>query len=154
LSDEILEVSCRHGVHVAVMPCCQKDPSSAGSSWKDISKKLNLPIEIVMDVLLAGKAMSWTTGKEAAVSYDVRMKAIDGSITPQNRLILCRAQSIGDEIGRTQKKAKAHERLSRAYKRARAAADDIIRPQSHIQGLHVVAGFALGYIVLLALMKR
>jgi 8-oxo-dGTP pyrophosphatase MutT (NUDIX family) len=154
LSDEILEVSCRYGVHAAVMPCCQKDPSSAGSSWKDASKKLDVPIEKIMDILLAGKAMSWTTGKEAAVSYDVRMKAIDASITPQNRLILCRAQGLGDEKGLTEKKSKAHERLSRAYKRAHAAAADIIRPSSRLQGLHLAAGFALGYLVALSLIKR
>jgi 8-oxo-dGTP pyrophosphatase MutT (NUDIX family) len=154
LSDEILEVSCRYGVHAAVMPCCQKDPSSAGSSWKDISKKLDVSIEILMDVLLAGKAMSWTTGKEAAVSYDVRMKAIDGSITPQNRMILCRAQGVGDEKGLADKRSKAHDRLSRAYKRAHAAATDTIRPSSQLQGLHLVAGFALGYLVALAFIKR
>jgi 8-oxo-dGTP pyrophosphatase MutT (NUDIX family) len=154
LSDEILDISCRHGVHAAVMPCCQKDPSSAGSSWKEISKKLNVPIEIIMDVLLAGKAMSWTTGEEAAVSYDVRMKAIDGSITPQNRLILCRAQGRGDEKGLAEKRSKAHDRLSRAYTQAHASAAEIIRPPSQLQGLHLVAGFALGYLVALALIKR
>lgn len=155
LSDEILELSCRHGVHAAIMPCCQKDPSSAGSSWKDTSKKLDVSIGIIMDILLAGKVMSWTTGKEAPVSYDVRMKVIDGSITPQNRLILCRAQGLGDEKVLTEKKSKAHERLRRAYKRAHAAAIGMIRPaSSHLQGLHLITGFALGYLVALAVIKR
>jgi hypothetical protein len=110
LSDEILEIACeKFGVAAAVMPCCQKD-TSPGSSWKSVSKNLGIPIEIVMDLLLAGKAMSWN------LSYDVRIKAIDGTITPQNRIVLCRPNI--DSRGSEETVDKAHDQLTRAYRRA------------------------------------
>lgn len=96
LSEEIVQIACRFGVHVAVMPCCQKD-HSPGMSWKSTSQNLNIPIEITMDLLLAGKCMSWSSNSFAAedngvvVPYDVRIKMIDRAITPQNRIIIARA---------------------------------------------------------------
>jgi hypothetical protein len=45
-----------------------------------------LSIATCMDLLLTGKVMSWNTGY-----LDVRMKILRYSITPQNRLILCRS---------------------------------------------------------------
>jgi hypothetical protein len=97
LSEEILEIACRFGVHVAVIPCCQKD-HSPGMSWKSTSQNLNIPIEITMDLLLAGKCMSWSSRSlvkdedgAVVVPYDVRIKMIDRAITPQNRIIIARA---------------------------------------------------------------
>lgn len=115
LSEEIVEISCRHGVHCAVMPCCQKD--SMGG-WKDTSKNINIPISKVMDLLLAGKAMSWAVGSNVNVQYDVRMKVIDGAITPQNRIIVCRACEITSDTTREERNAQAHQKLQQAYKRA------------------------------------
>ena len=65
-----------------------------------------------MDLLVAGNVMakntilpsSGSTSNSTAalstkyltsVSYQVRMKMIDKSITPQNRIILCKAHHIG-----------------------------------------------------------
>jgi hypothetical protein len=79
LSEEILQISCRYGVHVAVMPCCQKD-RSPGSTWKAASKNLSVPVAKVMDILQCGKIM-------ALGSHSVRLKCIDSKITPQNRII-------------------------------------------------------------------
>lgn len=121
LSDEILSITCSHGVSTAVMPCCQKD-TSPGSSWKATSKNLGIPIEKVMDLLLAGKVMSWTTGQEASVAYDVRMKSIDATITPQNRIILCRPQSM-DAPQQTLKVERAHKKLALAYRKAHMQAE-------------------------------
>jgi 8-oxo-dGTP pyrophosphatase MutT (NUDIX family) len=127
LSDEVLAIACgRFGVHAAVMPCCQKD--SNGGYWKSVAKKMNVPIAIVMDILLAGKAATWPV-RDGQQGYDVRIKVLDQSITPQNRLILCRA--IGnspvnnsaimlpnDNISRNATVDKAQEKLERAYRRA------------------------------------
>ena len=116
LSEEIIQISCNYGVHVAVMPCCQKD-TSPGSVWKTASKNLSIPFAKVMDVLLAGKVM-------ANPSYDVRMKVINSDITPQNRIIICRAVASSSSSSnhhqqeRIETVAKAHERLERAYRKA------------------------------------
>jgi len=157
LSDEVLEISCRHGVHVAVMPCCQKDPSP-GSSWKMASRKLDIPIEKTMDLLLAGKCMSWAAND---VSYDVRMKFIDSSITPQNRIIVCRAVS-GDKVqGCRAGIAKAHQKLEVAYRRAhRAAAVTTKRTATGSSlsplflDLRFVGGTAFGFLLALAIFRR
>lgn len=118
LSDETLEISCEYGVHAAVMPCCQKDLD--GSTWKSASKRLDIHFPSVMDILMAGKVMAWDSGKAAGVSYQVRMKSIDEKITPQNRIILCKASSRDDSSLSRKNKAKMeqHERLQRAYGKA------------------------------------
>ena len=79
LSEEILQISCRYGVHVASMPCCQKD-RSPGSPWKAVSKNLSVPFAKTMDILQCGKMM-------ALGSHSVRLKCINSKITPQNRII-------------------------------------------------------------------
>jgi len=136
LSDEVLEISVHHGVAVAVMPCCQNDLTH-GLSWKQTSKNLGIPFAKVMDVLLAGKCMSW------GVPYDVRIKAIQDSITPQNRIILCRPDanfSSQDAVNR------AHERLKRAYRRAHDMQKIERRIQTWIKVdlVSLVVGVALG----------
>jgi 8-oxo-dGTP pyrophosphatase MutT (NUDIX family) len=117
LSDESLSVACRYGVCAAVMPCCQKD-TSPGSSWKIMCKSLGLPFATSMDILLAGKAMSWNAGAAADTTYDVRMRTIDKKITPQNRIILCRPNSIEKESEALRRKVKADNKLVGAYRRA------------------------------------
>lgn len=122
LSDEILSIACRFGVSVAVMPCCQKD-ASPGSSWKATSKNLGIPIDKTMDLLLAGKAMSWNVGNSANASYDVRMKTIEETITPQNRIIMCRPRS--DEASHQEEivRDKAHRKLEVTYQKAHERLD-------------------------------
>mmetsp|Transcript_15363 Transcript_15363/g.18693 ORF Transcript_15363/g.18693 Transcript_15363/m.18693 type:complete len:626 (+) Transcript_15363:349-2226(+) len=117
LSDETLEIACNYGVHVAVMPCCQKDLS--GGSFKEFSKKMKMSVGTLMDVLAAGKVMSWTNGRNKGVKYQVKMKTIDEKITPQNRIILCKAKNRAD-VNKKEKETirKAHEKLSKAYHRA------------------------------------
>jgi len=120
LSDEIVQISCQYGVSVAVMPCCQSDTTN-GKHWKQSSHNLGIPIQYTMDLLLAGKALSWNVGQELGVTYDVRVKVIDKSITPQNRLVLCRAISTKDNMAAQQQQtniAKAHQSLQIAYARA------------------------------------
>jgi 8-oxo-dGTP pyrophosphatase MutT (NUDIX family) len=117
LSDEILETSLRYGVQVAVMPCCQRDLSQ-GCNWKAASKNLGLPIQVTMDLLLAGKAMSWCVGSEAGVTYDVRLKTINSSITPQNRIIFCRPNDPGQGTLGLSTKHRAHAKLEQTYKKA------------------------------------
>ena len=148
LSEEILHISCcntqfHNIVHsVAVMPCCQKDHSS-GQTWKNTSKNLNIPIAKVMDLLLAGKVMgsnsisgtaaaaaadSSTTTTRPSYYYDVRMKSIDATITPQNRIIICcrKARMEKEEssflTGNPQQNSsnvnKAHDRLEHIYRKA------------------------------------
>ena len=93
-------------------------------------------MEIVMDILLAGKAMSWGTGRDAGTFYDVRMKVLEGSSTPQNRLILCRADpSLGAR--RQEYVDLAQQQLDKAYQRAHAHA-----PKSKASGANgrIVAG--------------
>lgn len=133
LSEEILEIVCTkfRGVHAAVMPCCQKDRTG---SWKSTSKNLDIPIAKVMDLLLAGKVMSWPSetfsqnGKKKQIyDYDVRMKLIDSTITPQNRVILCRAvplqtgtsnNGISTVSASKKRLDKAHQKLAATYAKA------------------------------------
>ena len=116
LSDETLQIACQHGVHAAVMPCCQRD-FSPSSVWKTVAKRLGISMEIVMDILLAGKAMSWREGQDIPTYYDVRMKVLEGSSTPQNRLILCRADATF-QARRQESTAAAEHQLNKAYQRA------------------------------------
>jgi 8-oxo-dGTP pyrophosphatase MutT (NUDIX family) len=143
LSDETVELSCKFGVQVCVMPCCQKDPSP-GSSWKAFSKNISFPIARTMDIIVAGKAMSWNTGQEAGVRYDVRIKTIDSKITPQNRVIVCRSSLNDGEVSRTEK---SHRKLQQAYRRAHKAQNpfyDISKLVGMLPSLQVVGSFILG----------
>lgn len=144
LSDEILQISCaNYGVAAAVMPCCQKD-SSPGGSWKNTSKNLGLSVATVMDLLLAGKAMSWN------LQYDVRMKLIDAKITPQNRVILCRPL---EEPNSRATVDKAHDRLERAYHRAhKFSKRESLLKRLDISSLGV--GVVIGAAVALAATRR
>jgi hypothetical protein len=120
LSDETLEIAIEHGVNAAVMPCCQRDLSK-GCAWKAASKNLGIRMEIAMDLLLAGKAMSWSVGKETGVSYDVRLKVLEKSSTPQNRLILCRVDAYS-VVNRQLAIEIAQRHLDKAYHRAHTRA--------------------------------
>jgi 8-oxo-dGTP pyrophosphatase MutT (NUDIX family) len=113
LTEDTLNISCHYGVHVAVMPCCQKD-HSAGSSWKSTSKNLSIPVAPVMDLLQCGKIMALGT-------YDVRMKVIDPKITPQNRIICCRTlleQELSSSALHQERMDRAHSRLELVYQKA------------------------------------
>ena len=117
LSDETLKIACSYGVHVAVMPCCQKD--LFGGSLKAFSKQVNIGIGLLIDVLTAGKVMAWTTGASANVEYEVKLRTIDRQITPQNRLILCKAKSKSQNDECKDKAINlAHQKLERAYLKA------------------------------------
>lgn len=144
LSDEILQISCKtYGVAAAVMPCCQKD-TSPGGSWKSTSKNLGVPFATVMDLLLAGKAMTWS------LPYDVRMKTIDANITPQNRVILCRPlMKPSSKIAID----KAHERLEVVYRRAHQVTS---RPNllNKIDFASLGVGVVIGVIVAVAVRRQ
>ena len=138
LSDETLEIAMHHGVAVAVMPCCQKD-QTRGLSWKHGSKNLGIPFATTMDVLLAGKCMSW------GMPYDVRMKIIDKKITPQNRIILCRPS---DDLSNQEAVNRAHERLKRAYRNAHEVEKNSDAGRQWWTKLHLISvglGGAIGF---------
>ena len=114
LSEETIEIATSQGVNVSVMPCCQRDRS--GGAWKSLGKQIGIGIGPLMDVLLAGKAMSASCGKDAGVSYNVKIKLIDEKITPQNRIIMCKASSLGKGKSREDRSRDAsHDKLERAY---------------------------------------
>mgnify|MGYP005855007769 CR=1 FL=1 len=173
LSEEILEIVCTkfRGVHAAVMPCCQNDRTG---SWKSTSKNLGIPIAKVMDLLLAGKVMSWPTKQGDSSSnrkfdYDVRMKLIDESITPQNRIILCRAihhsNNVETKTLAVQKQKSleaAHQKLAATYSKAhetpkkcsakKKAVDSWTNPYSlsssyGLAGAYLAVGFLVGLLV-------
>jgi 8-oxo-dGTP pyrophosphatase MutT (NUDIX family) len=150
LSEETLEIACRFGVHAAVMPCCQKD-LSPGSTWKSTSKRLGLPIATVMDILVAGKMM-------AAGSHDIRMKSIDSKITPQNRIIVCRA--LQEPLkNKNEDVEKAHAKLETAYRAAHGGASrkkkrnlpsEFVTPPI----AYLAIGFAAGMFTALSFARR
>lgn len=115
LSDETVEIATGKGVHIAVMPCCQKDQTDG--SWKAAGKQLGVGIGPLMDILLAGKVMSWDTGRSRDISYRVKMKMIDKKITPQNRLIMCKAEGRSNHVC-TKRIERSHQQLTKAYFRA------------------------------------
>ncbi len=117
LTDETLQIACSYGVHVAVMPCCQKD-SLSGGSFKELSKRLNMNIGVLMDLLTVGKVMSWNNGRDKGIKYQVKVKLIDEKITPQNRIILCRAKKMEEHDWEEDVIDDAHNRLARAYQKA------------------------------------
>ena len=149
LSEEILEIACNYRVHVAVMPCCQKD-RTPGSPWKAVSKNLSVPIAKLIDVLQCGKIM-------ALGSHDVRLKCIDAKITPQNRIIVCRALSDSEILEfhhqRQDKVNEAHSKLELVYQKAHQVQDpkkktaNIMNSQQNIVPpfvWYVAAGFVAG----------
>jgi hypothetical protein len=75
LSEELLQKLCRHAVQAAVMPCCQKDRSPV-ATWKDTAQSLRFSVEMMMDLQLAGRAMSWNVDISYGAVYDVHMKVI------------------------------------------------------------------------------
>ncbi len=116
LADETLEIACSYGANVAVMPCCQKDLT--GGSFEATAAQLKMNIGVMMDILAAGKVLSWSNGRESGVKYQVEVKVIDEKITPQNRLVLARAVDLDTEDCEQKKIKDAHARLARAYHRA------------------------------------
>ena len=104
-------------------------------------------MEIAMDILLAGKAMSWSVGQNLGTAYDVRMKVLEGSSTPQNRLILCRADA-NLQARRQESVAAAQDQLDKAYRRAHvlSASNRKHAPEATLLtgALPVVASFCLG----------
>ncbi len=169
LSDETLEIACSYGVHVTVMPCCQKDLTTGGSI-KAFAKQAQMNFGLVMDILMAGKVMSWkntTAGvgammgdddeNNARYTYQVKMKMIDERITPQNRMIMCKSKKIvvlddsgnGEDLHLKKMKDVAHDRLTKAYHAAhRTAKKKMTIMQTKVKdsicfkslGLGVVAG--------------
>lgn len=174
LTDETLEIACSYGVHIAVMSCCQKDHT--GGAWKAVGKSIlqdsdvNLGIAPIMDLLTCGKVMSWRNGIDAGVEYQVRLKFIDSKITPQNRLILCKALDRGIEGSEKEAIAKAHARLELAYgkahkKKVSNLSEDeksiMKRPKLYIidamkkyVSKNLVYGFICGYTVSLVMSRR
>lgn len=147
LSEEIVDIACHFGVSSAVMPCCQKD-LSRGASWKSTSKNLGIPLEQVMDVLLAGRIIGQG-------GHEVRMKCLDPTITPQNRIILARALMEGDsdesQIEYQTNRQRAHAKLESAYRRAHLNSSashgdgggSLVFPSS-LPLAYAAAGFVLG----------
>eukprot|EP00667_Euglena_gracilis_P031641 EG_transcript_46385 len=103
------------------MPCCQKDRSGA---WKAVAKPLGVGLSVVLDLVLAGRLQHPAAGAEAGVRYAVRMKVLPHAITPQNRLILCRAEPRDNPSATSPDSA--HQRLLAAYRRAHPS-----RPTPH-----------------------
>jgi len=156
LSDETLEIAAEYGVNVAVLPCCQKDHDGW---WKGLTKRLvkgsTIPIGVIMDLLAAGKMMAWDTGLSAGVRYEVKMKLMKESISPQNRMILCKAIRRDDENEQSnnkieRKKALAHEKLQRAYHAAHklpSNSKSAIESKSQWCSSSLLTGFCLGSIL-------
>lgn len=159
LSEEILEIACRYGVHAAVMPCCQKD-RSPGLTWKQVSKNLSVPVAKVMDILQCGKLM-------ALGSHFITLKSIDPKITPQNRIIVCRALSE-DEIHESRHQGKteldkAHSKLELVYRKAHTLPDSRKRLKWIVNGQDVAlpsplfylsAGFVAGVVAAICFRKK
>lgn len=104
----------------------------------------------VMDVLLAGKCLSWD------LNYDVRLKVIDPKITPQNRIIVCRAMSREHREGMEKQIDRAHHKLARAYHRAHAAvkSDRFIKTVIPLfRDARFLGGTAFGVVLALAFVK-
>ena len=106
-----------------------------------------------MDLLLSGKIMGLGT-------YDVRMKCLDPKITPQNRIILCRA--VKDPLEHQANIAKAHAKLETAYRKAHAVPTsnrkwtDVSSNLPNIAPpmLYLAAGFATGAVTAFAFSRR
>jgi hypothetical protein len=134
LSEETANIACSMGTHIALMPCCQKDHLG---SFKAFANSLQIPIGTIMDILLAGKCQSWTnTGPSHNIRYQVKMRTIDSKITPQNRMILCKAQYV-DACREThpltlheRKYATAHTKLQAAYQRAHGEMKNKVRDRN------------------------
>ena len=107
LTLDTLHIAQSEGVNVCVMPCCQKD--TTGGSIKAFAKGLKIDIGIVIDILTAGSMM---------VKYAVKLKLIDASITPQNRMIMCRLKQERKEAYVKSHDAAARRRLKCAYSAA------------------------------------
>jgi hypothetical protein len=157
LSDETLEIACSYGVHVAVMPCCHKDLS--GGSYKSFGTQIGMNIGMMMDILTAGKVMSWNNGRESGVKYQVKMKLIDEKITPHNRVILCKATNLEEEDLEKEKIRQAHEKLTKAYHRAHNnAKEGVSRIQKKIKSSVCVKslgiGLAAGVLLSIGLSRR
>lgn len=159
LSEEVLQVSCSYNaLGIVVMPCCQRD-TSPGCSWKSTSKNLDIPIAKTMDILLAGRAMGWSDARHDEYSYDVRIKAIDESITPQNRIIMCKR--VESDTCMNGEKDVAHEKLERAYRKAhhdvrtRACRTHIVKwTNRNICWKSLATGVTLGAALCVALTRR
>jgi hypothetical protein len=91
------------------------------------------------------------------------MKVLDEKITPQNRLVLCRAMRDESASGTT---AVAHRKLTRAYNRAHHNASSarhlpnqtvasVVASSFQQQGaLHLTTGFAAGFLLAMTLLRR
>lgn len=121
LTSDTLEIARSEGVNVCVMPCCQKD--TTGGSIKSFAKSLSIDIGIVMDIMTAGEMSNY---------YTVRLKLIDASITPQNRMIMCKVREHGDRRDNERSRA----RLRSAYHAAHRMDTTAVSPEVLEHGKH------------------
>jgi len=152
LTDDTIRIAESYGVHIAVMPCCHKDHDGP---WKSVVNNIRkrselhehknndeahrkrlttkmqpppLDIGLVMDIVTAGKMSSPYAGKNAGVMYKVKIKFLDPSITPQNRLIVCKSipvlhdtqKMVASSDEKNARVEAAHKRLQQAYNKAHA----------------------------------
>eukprot|EP00754_Rhynchopus_humris_P001406 Rhum_TRINITY_DN10829_c0_g2::Rhum_TRINITY_DN10829_c0_g2_i1::g.40591::m.40591 len=97
-----------------------KKASGGGGGDTDI-----LSIGLVSDLLLAGRMMALTDPDTARSSagaasqdpslYDVRLSLIPSTITPQNRLVMCRLRSQQSATADATFRQRASQRLATAY---------------------------------------
>ncbi len=110
LTESVLTICADHFVDVAVMPCCQKPSQSV----KSFAKSAGVDVAVASDLMTAGSMMK---------THDVTLKLLAKSITPQNRVILCKLKREG---AASQKDDLSRVRLRTAY----AAAHRNQRPKS------------------------
>ena len=80
--------------------------------------------------------MSWRNEIDAGVEYQVCLKSIDSKITPQNRLILCKALDRGTGNSEKEAIAKAHAPLELAYGKAHKKKDSELSEDEKIKIIH------------------
>jgi len=95
LTDEILAIACSFGANVTVMPSFEEDRND--KSFNLFKNQIGVNVGDVMDLLAAGKIVSWNNGTEIGASYEVKLGSIDETTTAsQNRMIFCKTKNVID----------------------------------------------------------
>ena len=132
MSDEIIRMCIRAGVDFAVMACCHRDRETQGQMAL-VAATLGTSEHAVIDAARMGSV--------TARGYDARLRTIDSSISPENRIIIGLAKHKAGALAERAKSVEAADsRMGHIYAKIHHMASDPYQEESLSQGQSATSG--------------
>lgn len=108
LADQLIQTCLEAEVSFALMPCCHGERGARGDTIKDGARQLGVPVDTAYDLMRLGAI-------DAAPGYVARLRSIDASITPKNRILLGIRGSIDELEKRRAQRTKQLDTLAEKW---------------------------------------